>query len=158
MTISFARHQFPLRSSGTLFGSILASHSAIAMLKICSRSAVWMSPTRRRGKGRNRIVGSRRARPAQEQSGREFASADTTTRAQDAALQIAGISPAPLVDSRCGPKHRQRPTPSHIPPHAPRPPRRSVPDVANRYCCVSSNLGIHSSCRQPSSRDSPPRN
>jgi hypothetical protein len=31
------------------------------------------------------------------------------------------------------PKHVQRPVPSHIPPHAPRPPRRSVPDVASRH-------------------------
>jgi transposase-like protein len=35
----------------------------------------------RRGKARNRIVGSPRAGLAQEQSGREFASADPPTRA-----------------------------------------------------------------------------
>ena len=46
----------------------------------------------RRGKVRNGIVGSPRAGLAQEQSGREFASTDTTARAQDTALQIARIS------------------------------------------------------------------
>jgi hypothetical protein len=85
----------------------------------------------RRGKVRNGIVGSPRAGPAQKQSGREFASTDTTARAQDAALQIAGISPALAVHSRRRSQHIQRPAPSHIPPHSPRPQRRSVPDVAN---------------------------
>ena len=46
----------------------------------------------RRGKVRNGIVGSPRAGLAQEQSGREFASTDTTAAAQDTALQIARIS------------------------------------------------------------------
>ena len=54
------------------------------------------------GKGRNRFVGSPRTGPTQEQSGREFESTDTTTRAQDATLQIAGISPALPVNSRRG--------------------------------------------------------
>src|SRR6202041_2854821 len=68
----------------------------------------------RRGKGRNRLVGSPRAGLAQEQSGREFASTDSTTRAEDAAFQIARISPTILICSRRRPKHIQRPTPSHI--------------------------------------------
>jgi len=68
-----------------------------------------------------------------EQSGREFASTDSTTRAQDAAFQNARISPTILVCSRRRPKHVQRPTPSQIPPHAPYLPRRSVPDVASRH-------------------------
>ena len=51
MTISFARHQFRLRSSGTPFGCMCVSRSAIATSKICSRSAVWMSPTKRCGDG-----------------------------------------------------------------------------------------------------------
>ena len=87
----------------------------------------------RRGKVRNGIVGSARARVAKEQSGREFASTDSTTRAEDAAFQIARISPTLLVCSRRRPKHVQRPAPSHIPPHAPRLPRRSVPDVGSRH-------------------------
>ena len=63
----------------------------------------------------------------------ENSPADTTSRAQDAAFQIARISSTLLVCSRRRPKHVQRPTPSHIPPHAPRLPRRSVPDVASRH-------------------------
>jgi transposase-like protein len=63
----------------------------------------------------------------------EFASTDTTTRAQDAAFQIARISPTVLVCSRRRPKHIQRPTPSHIPPHASCSKRRSIPDVASRH-------------------------
>jgi hypothetical protein len=68
-----------------------------------------------------------------EQSSREFASTDTTARAEDAAVQIARISPALPVRSRRRSQHVQRPTPSHIPPHASRPKRRSVPDVASRH-------------------------
>ena len=59
----------------------------------------------------------------------EFAPADTTARAQDATLQIARISPALLVHSRRRPKHFQRPAPSHIPPHAPRLSRGSLPGL-----------------------------
>ena len=71
------------------------------------------------------------SRAAEEQSGREFASADATARAQDAALQIARISPTVLVYSRRRPEHFQRPTPSHFPPHTPRPPRRGDPHMAS---------------------------
>jgi hypothetical protein len=84
------------------------------------------------GKVRNEIVGSPRAGLAQEQSSREFASADTEARVQGAA-QIARISPAlPFSSRRCS-QHIERPASSHISPHAPRPQRRSVPDVANCY-------------------------
>ncbi len=65
------------------------------------------------GKGRNRLVASPRAGLAQEQSGREFAPTNSTTRAEDAAFQIARISPTILVCSRRRTKHLQRPTPSH---------------------------------------------
>ena len=58
----------------------------------------------RRGKVRDRIVGSPRPRLTREQSGREFASADTTARAQDATFQIARISSTLLVHSRRRPK------------------------------------------------------
>jgi hypothetical protein len=47
-------------------------------------------------------------------------------RAQDAAVQIACISPALFVDSLCPPQHLQRPAPSHIPRHASLPSRTSV--------------------------------
>src|SRR5208282_3895661 len=47
-------------------------------------------------------------------------------------LQIARISTTLLVCSRRHPQHFQRPAPSHIPSHAPRPPRRSVRSMENR--------------------------
>jgi hypothetical protein len=52
MTISFARHQFPpviIRHAVWLY--VRFTLSSIATLKICSRSAVWMSPTKRYGDG-----------------------------------------------------------------------------------------------------------
>ncbi len=61
-----------------------------------------------------------------------FASADATTRTQDAAIQIAWISPTIPVRSRRRSQHLQRPAPSHVPRHAPTPQRQSVPDVASR--------------------------
>jgi hypothetical protein len=68
-----------------------------------------------------------------------------TARAQDAALQIARISTTLLVHSRRRPKHFQRPAPSHLPPHAPRPSRPSVPDVASRYRGMS-RTGLRKIC------------
>jgi hypothetical protein len=56
---------------------------------------------------------------------------NTTARAQEAAFQIARISPALLVHSRRRPQHIQRPAPSHIPPHAPSLPRGSLRYVAS---------------------------
>jgi DDE domain len=73
------------------------------------------------------------------------ASADTTARAQDAAFQIARISPTLLVRARRRPKHIQRPALSHIPPHAPRLPRRSFPDVAGCYRGLNLSSDFHSS-------------
>ena len=46
---------------------------------------------------------------------------------------------APLVHSRRRPKHFQPPAPSHMPPHAPRLPRRSFPDVASCDSRMNSN-------------------
>ena len=54
-------------------------------------------------------------------------------------FQIARIRPAFLVRSRRRPQHIQRPAPSHLPPHASRPPRRSAPDVASRHRGLSTN-------------------
>ena len=85
------------------------------------------------GQGGVGIVGSPRAGLARKQSGGEFASTNTTTGAQDAAFQIARISPTFLVHSRRRPKHIQCPAPSHIPPHVPRLSRGRLPDVASRY-------------------------
>src|ERR1700733_19025 len=59
----------------------------------------------RRGRVRNPTVGSPRPGFTREQSGREFAPADTTARAQDAAFQIARISSTLLVHPRRRPKH-----------------------------------------------------
>jgi hypothetical protein len=67
---------------------------------------------------------------------------------QDAAFQIARISPTLLVRSRRRPKHFQRPAPSHIPPHAPRLSRRSVPDVASCYRGLNLSSDFESWCDQ----------
>ena len=83
-----------------------------------------------------------------EQSGREFASADATTRAQDAAVQIARISPTVPVRSCRRPQHIQHPAPSHVPQHAPRPQRRSVPDVASRDGSMSPSCDFRTSRRK----------
>jgi hypothetical protein len=96
----------------------------------------------RRGKVRHEIVGLPRAGVAQEQSSREFTSADATTRMENAAFQIARISPTILVRSRPCPKHVRRLAPSHFPRHAPHLSRRSVPDVASRHRGLSSNCAF----------------
>ena len=69
----------------------------------------------RRGKGGAGTNSPSCAGVAQEQSRGEFASACATARAQDAALQIARISPALPLHSRRRPQHFQCPAPSHIP-------------------------------------------
>ena len=69
-----------------------------------------------------------------KQSGREFASADSTTRAEDAAFQIARISPTVPVRSRRRPQHVQRPTPSHVSSITPCAPRRGDEHMARGRC------------------------
>ena len=69
------------------------------------RSGDGQAALLRRGQGGVEFVGSSRAGLAQEQSGREFPSTNTAAGAQDAALQIVGISPTLSVDSRRRPKH-----------------------------------------------------
>ena len=96
----------------------------------------------RRSEVRNRFVGSPRTGLTHEQSGREFASTGSPTRAQDAAVQIARIGPTLLVRSRRRPQHFQRSTPSHIPPHAPDPPNGSFPHLASRHCGLSPKSGF----------------
>src|SRR5580693_5714845 len=49
-----------------------------------------------------------------QQSSREFASTDPTTRIQDAAFQMSGVSPKISLNSRSHLQHFQRPTPSHF--------------------------------------------
>src|ERR1019366_6827559 len=49
-----------------------------------------------------------------QQSSREFASTDPTTRIQDAGFQVSGISPKISLSSRSHLQHFQRPTSSHF--------------------------------------------
>ena len=58
------------------------------------------------------------------------------------------ISSPLLVHSRRRLKHFQRPAPSHIPPHAPRLPRRSFPDVASCYRSLNLSWDFQSSSGQ----------
>jgi hypothetical protein len=69
-------------------------------------------------------------RAMEEQSGREFASADPTAGAQDAALQERGLSPEVSLNPRRRLQHFQRPTPSHVSSITPRAPRRGDDHVA----------------------------
>ena len=71
---------------------------------------------RRGGEARNRPHRAVRTRPAREQPGRELASAGTTTRAQDAALQVARLGPTLPVIARRRPEHLRPPAPPHVPP------------------------------------------
>jgi hypothetical protein len=66
----------------------------------------------------------------EEQSGREFASADPTTGAQDATFQERSLRAEIPLNPRRRLQHLQRPTPSHISPIAPRAARRGNDHVA----------------------------
>src|SRR5208337_2503529 len=68
----------------------------------------------------------------EEQSSREFASADAAAGAQDAAVQEPGFSPEISFHTRRRLQHLQRPTPSRLSPHAPRASRRGDDHVADR--------------------------
>jgi hypothetical protein len=72
------------------------------------------------------------ARAIEEQSGREFASADPAAGAQDATLQERRLGAEIPVNSCCRLQHIQRPTPSHVSPHAPHAPRCGDEHVADR--------------------------
>ena len=63
------------------------------------------------------------------------------------------ISSTLLVHSRRRPKHFQRPAPSHVPPHAPRLPRRSFPDVPSCYRSLNLSWDFQSSRAKFGSRD-----
>jgi hypothetical protein len=99
----------------------------------------------------NEIVGSSQAGPVQQQSGRRFTSASSTTRAKDAAFQVTRISSSLPVHSRHCAQHFQRPAPSHIPRYAPRPQRRGVPDVASCYRGLNLSWAFPTSRRTDSS-------
>ena len=49
-----------------------------------------------------------------QQSSREFASTDPTTRIQDAGFQVSGVCPKISLNSRSDLQHFQRPTSSHF--------------------------------------------
>jgi hypothetical protein len=156
MTISFARHQFPpaiIRHAVWLYVRFTLSYRDVEDL-LAERGLDISYETVRRwvlkfGPLFARELRRRRPRPTSRWhldemavtiAGRQFwlwraveDSADTTARAQDAAVQIARISPALPVPSCRRSQHVQRPASSHIPPHASRPKRRSVPDVASRH-------------------------
>src|SRR5829696_5944178 len=55
-----------------------------------------------------------------------------TTRAEDAALQVGGVSPALPLDPSSGPQHLRSPAPPRLSPHPPSVPSRGRPCVADR--------------------------
>src|SRR5208337_2422970 len=91
-----------------------------------------------------------------EQPGGEFAFAGAATRAEDAALQIARISATVPVRSRRRPQCVQRSAPSCFPQHAPRPPRRSLPELAGSVSGMNSSQVVSTLAQlAQSSRDNP---
>ena len=84
----------------------------------------------------------RHERGLRKQSGREFTSSGSSTRAEDAAVQIARIGATVPVRSRLRPKHLQRPTPSCFPQHAPHPQRRSVAELAGGDSGLNSSRAL----------------
>ena len=72
------------------------------------------------------------ARAMEEQSSREFASADTAAGAQDATVQEPGFRPEIPVNACRRLQHLQRPTSSHFSPNAPRASRCGDEHVADR--------------------------
>jgi DDE domain len=72
----------------------------------------------------------RHERAMEEQSGRDFASADSTAGAQDATLQERGFSPEVSLNPRRRLQHFQRPTSSHLSSISPRATRRGDDHVA----------------------------
>src|ERR1700677_1923122 len=114
------------RKGGREAHAQIAQEAGLRAQDACHRQAplLWSS------QDATGLVGSPRARPAEEQPGREFASIGTTTRAEDATFQIARISTTLPVCSRRRPEYVQRSAPSCFPQHPPRPPRRSVAELA----------------------------
>src|SRR5208282_1877711 len=71
----------------------------------------------------------------EEQQSREFASADTETGAQDAAVQEPGFSPEISFHTRRRLQYFQRPAPSHLGSNAPDATRRGDEHVARGRRC-----------------------
>jgi putative transposase len=87
---------------------------------------------------------SARHRQGLRKNNRAENSHQPTRRREYKMQRIARISPTlPFSSRRCS-QHIQRPAPSHIPPHAPRPPRRSAPDMANCYRGMSPKSDVRS--------------
>src|SRR5271157_4175187 len=72
------------------------------------------------------------ARAMEEQSSREFASADPAAGAQDATLQERWLSPEIPFNPCSRLQHFQRPTPSHVSPNEPRASRCGDDHMADR--------------------------
>ena len=83
----------------------------------------------------------------EEQSGREFASADPPARAQDATLQERGLIPEVSLNPRRRLQHFQRPTPSRLSSISPRAPRRGDDHVARgRRGGLKNSYGVVRPC------------
>ena len=154
MAVTLASRQFWLWRAADGEGEVLDLCSNDAGTRIGSEGAVTRTQIgRAQSGGPSSGLGRGGGFPCPERfvskdAEREFTSTDTTTRAEDATLQIARISPALPVDSRRGLQHLQRPASSHIPSHAPHPPNGSFPDVASRHRRLSPNWAFQSSSGQ----------
>src|SRR5271166_7072068 len=90
----------------------------------------------------------------EEQQSREFASADTATGAQDAAVQERRLRAEIPVEPCCRLQHFQRPTPSHFSPNAPDATRRGDEHVVRgRRCGVRIPAANRSITLVPPQRD-----
>src|SRR5271157_3086317 len=90
----------------------------------------------------------------EEQQSREFASADTATGAQDAAVQERRLRAEIPVEPCCRLQHFQRPTPSHFSPNAPDATRRGDEHVVRgRRCGVRIPAANRSFTLVPPQRD-----
>src|SRR5271157_6112407 len=90
----------------------------------------------------------------EEQQSREFASADTATGAQDAAVPERRLCAEIPVEPCCRLQHFQRPTPSHFSPNAPDATRRGDEHVVRgRRCGVRIPAANRSFTLVPPQRD-----
>ena len=116
-------------------------HAALKLMRKLLKKYAFV-PERlvtRRGPGSWDRTPARAPRAMEEQSSREFASADAAAGAQDAAVQEPGFSPEISFNPRRRLQHFQRPTPSHLRPNAPRASRCRDDHVAD---CSRSGLTI----------------
>ena len=88
------------------------------------------------------IANRHRARSMAQQSSREFASTDPTTRTQDARFQERRVSAKISLNPRSDLQHLQRPTPSHLSKNAP-----SLPGIGDADMARSRRRGVISATR-----------